>query len=128
MKNVKKKRKSGFTLIELIVVIAILGILAAIAIPRLTGVTHTAEKNAHNANVAMIENAVTLALADGKAIADVDTVAELVSAGYLSNAPKTPLEIGNTAKGSDYTLTITANAGGGTINTHTITVTPAKQN
>ena len=110
----------------MIVVVAILGILAAIAIPRLTGVTHTAEKNAHNTNVEMIESAVTLALADGKAIADIDSTEKLVDEGYLSNAPKTPLVIGETSKGADYTLTITANEGGGTINTHTITVTPGK--
>ena len=37
MRNLKKNRKKGFTLVELIVVLVILAILAALLIPALTG-------------------------------------------------------------------------------------------
>lgn len=62
----KKKKKKGFTLIELIIVIAIIAILAVIAIPRFGQVRRQANINADIANAKTIANAVSMALADGE--------------------------------------------------------------
>lgn len=62
-KNLRKKKK-GFTLIELIVVIAILGILAGIAVPRFSNSTVKAANVAHNANIRTIQSAAMMYMAE----------------------------------------------------------------
>ena len=60
MKILNKKKKKGFTLIELIVVIAILAILAAIAVPNFIGITDTARAAQQNGAAAEVANAVNI--------------------------------------------------------------------
>ena len=60
------KSNKGFTLVELIVVIAILGILGAIAVPRISGITEIAQKQADISNAKLIANMIYAALAEGR--------------------------------------------------------------
>ena len=68
-----KKRKEGFTLIEVIIVIAIIAILASIAIPKFGDVRKNANMNADISNAKQIQAAVALAITGGKTSTDTGT-------------------------------------------------------
>ena len=73
MKLINKKRKKGFTLIELIVVIAILAILAAVAVPNFIGITDSARKATENGAAAEYANAININNATATAATKITT-------------------------------------------------------
>lgn len=58
--NLKKSRKGGFTLVELMVVVAVIAILAAIAMPQFLSAADRARTAKETADIQIIKNATQL--------------------------------------------------------------------
>lgn len=111
---IKKKRK-GFTLIELIIVIAIIAILAALLLPKIGAVKEKSNKTADISNAREIAEAALEASSSDKIKTDYDTWVKLdgssASSGsvkqevqdFIQRTPKTKSKtIPNVPSGSDF--------------------------
>ena len=95
--NLKKSRKGGFTLVELMVVVAVIAILAAIAMPQFLSAADRARNAKETADIQIIKNATQLYMID-KNVDTPPTVENLYKEGYLTEHVKT-------AKDKAYTIT-----------------------
>ena len=90
--KINNNRKSGFTLVEIMIVVAIIGLLAAIAIPNFVKARQNSQTNTCIANMKQIEGAkATWALEEKKTTADTPTMAMLAGPGmYIQREPFCP--------------------------------------
>lgn len=102
--NLKKSRKGGFTLVELMVVVAVIAILAAIAMPQFLSAADRARNAKETADIQIIKNATQLYMID-KNVETPPTVENLYKEGYLTEHVKT-------AKDKEYTITYEVVNGG----------------
>ena len=101
--KIKKNRRAGFTLVEIMIVVAIIGLLAAIAIPNFVRARTTAQTNACIANLKQIQGAI-----EQWALEEKKDPAAAVAVSDISGAGKYIVKVINTALvcpgGGSYTI------------------------
>ena len=119
--RIKTNRKSGFTLVEIMIVVAIIGLLAAIAIPNFVKARATAQKNACINNLRQIDGAKEQYALEARLTTGVAVNTNLVNE-YIkgTNTPICPANGAYTygAVGENPICSLAASQG------HTLTVTP----
>ncbi len=100
MKN-KTSRKSGFTLVEIMIVVAIIGLLAAIAIPNFVRARTQSQKNACINNLRQIDGAVQQWALENKQATSASVAFSQISV-YLKNSVLCPS--GGTTFANSYSL------------------------
>ena len=84
-----RKRESGFTLVELMIVMLIIGVLAAVAVPSFIGSIKNAREAALKEDLHVMRQAIDSYTMDkNKAPQSLD---DLVQSGYLKEIPEDPM-------------------------------------
>ena len=117
MKQIKKQKQSGFTLIEIMVVIVILGVLAGLIVPNVIGKDDQARVTAVKSDIKAISNSLELFKLDNfrypsteegleGLVNKPDNAPNFAPGGYLKKLPKDPWggEYGYLNDGSSYEL------------------------
>ena len=110
IKQATKRKRKGFTLIEMVISITIIGILSSIAVGKYGQVQKNARLNADYATASNLATAATLAMSDNNK----DTsVSNLEKEGYITHEPVSKSEAGSAfviTVDSNENITITANS------------------
>lgn len=102
-KSLQKKKREGFTLVEMVIVVTILGILSGIGFMKFGNVQETSRKNADYITAANLATATNLCLGEypeiAKDIEDDDNkksvdILELKNKGYINFIPKSQSQKG----------------------------------
>ncbi|BDI32337.1 hypothetical protein CCAX7_43880 [Capsulimonas corticalis] len=120
--NVFRKKQTGFTLVEIMIVVLIIGILLAVAIPSFVQARESSRAKACIANLKQIDSAKQQWAMDTKAAATATPTSANLAPTYIKTYPSCP-EAGTYTLG-DVSTSPTCSIGSNTTNTNWSHVLP----